>query len=230
MKLEVAVFVVCFLEEDIGTDTCLFQFSVVLNCCRSDIYVNSSDITILMVNAVDRLDALEDILDRIVLRILTCLDRQSLMTHILKCDNFLTDLFLSKLLSRDRLILCMIRAVQASVDAVIREIQRREKHYSVSVVCLLDLFSDLEHLLDAFRIFTGQQHRRLPVGQSRSVLRCLKITRASLLKDRIDQFEIILICFGICQSFLDFFIIDKLVGNQRLRVILIHVLILLSHP
>ena len=108
----------------------------------------------------------------------------------------------------------MIRTVQAAVDAVIREIQRREKHYTVSVVCLLDLFCDLEHFLDAFRIFTGQQNRRLPVGQSRSVLRCLKITRASLLKDRIDQFEIVLICFGISQSFLDFFVIDKLVGDQ----------------
>ena len=164
--------------------------------------------------AVDRVDALEDVLDRVVLRILTGLDRQSLVSHILKRDNFLTDFFLGEFLSRDRLVLRVIRAVQTSVDTVIREIKRREKHDSVTVVCLLDLFCDLEHLLDTFRIFTGQQHRRLSVGQSRTVLSCLKITRASLFKDRVDQFEVVLICFGVCQCFFDFFIIDKLVGDQ----------------
>ena len=58
MKLEVALFMVGFLEEDVGADACLLQFAVILNGGGGDIDVDAADIPVFMVDRVDRLDAL----------------------------------------------------------------------------------------------------------------------------------------------------------------------------
>ena len=111
--------VVCLLEEDVCTDSCLVELSVVLNSGSSDVNVNTSDSAVLVLDRIDGLDALKDIFDRVIYRVLTCFDGKSLVTHILQCDNLVTDLILCELNSRDSLILSVIRAVDASVDAVV---------------------------------------------------------------------------------------------------------------
>ena len=111
--------VVCLLEEDVCSDSCLVELSVVLNCSSSDINVYTSDCAVLVLDRIDRLDALQDIFDRVIYRVLACFDCKSLVTHVLQSDYLVPDLVLCELYSRNSLVLAVIRAVNAPVDAVV---------------------------------------------------------------------------------------------------------------
>ena len=119
MKLLIRFLTVSLLEKNIGSDFCLLELSIILNCCRSNIYIYTTDCSVFVLDAVNGLDTLKDVLDWVVYRVLSCLNRKSLVSHILKCYNLCLDFLLSKLLSGDMLILCMIWAVYTAVYAVI---------------------------------------------------------------------------------------------------------------
>ena len=133
VKLEIALLVVGLLEKNISTDARILELAVVLYCRSRDVYVDTADSTVLVLDAVDGVNALENILDRIVHGVLARLDRETLVSHILKRDNLCLDLLLRELLTRDVLVLHMVRTVDASVYAVVREIEGREHNYSVAV-------------------------------------------------------------------------------------------------
>ena len=122
MELQIAFLMVSLLEEDIGSDPGFLQFSVIFHRGGRYIDIYPSDSPVFMFNAVDGLNTFQHILDRIVYRILSCLQSQSLMSHILKSDNFLADLLLGQLLSGDMFVLSVIRTVHAAVYTVIRQI------------------------------------------------------------------------------------------------------------
>ena len=115
----IAFLVVSFLEKDISTDSGIVKLAVVFNSCSGNVDIYTSDSAVLMLDRVDSLDTFQNVLDRVIYRVFAAFDSKALMTHILKCDNFLADLLLSQLLSGDLLVLQVVGAVNALVNAVV---------------------------------------------------------------------------------------------------------------
>ena len=157
-----------------------------------------------MFDTVNRFDRFQNIFDRIVFRIFSCLDRQSFMSHILQSCHFFYNLFLGQFFPGDMCILFMIRTVYATVDTVIGQIQRCKKHDPVSVKFFFNLCRKFIHFLNLVRHLTGQQHRSLSVCQAFAFL-CFR-------KDLVDQFHVVFICICISQGLSDLFIWDKFLG------------------
>ena len=155
-----------------------------------------------MLNAINGFNALKDILDGIIHRILASLQRQPLMAHILQRNDLPAYLLLRQLFAGNMLIFQVIRTIDASVDTVIRKIERRKHDDPVSVEVFFNLpcqFVDFGGLL---RNFTGQKDGCLPVIQS-------------LFKLRLTDYfvyQLFVIFVGLCigQGFHDFFMADKL--------------------
>ena len=155
MEFMIAVFVVCFLEENVGADAGFFQFFVIFHRGRRDIHVDAADIAVFMVDGIDRLDGFEDVFDRIVDRIFSRFDGQSLVSQILQGDDFPADFLLCQLFSRNRPVDCVIRTVGAAVDAVVGEIERCEHDDAVAVEIFFDLLCQSVDLLIFFFDITG---------------------------------------------------------------------------
>ena len=119
MKLLIALLVICLLEEYVGSDSCLLELSVILHCSGSDIYIYTADSSVFVLDAVDCVDTLENVLNRIVYRVLSCLDCKTLVSHILKGCDLLYYLLLSELLSRNMLIFHVIWTVNTAVHTVV---------------------------------------------------------------------------------------------------------------
>ena len=201
MKDLIRLFVICFLEEDVCSDSCFVKLSVVLYCSSCDVNVYTSDRAVLMLDRVDRLDALQDVFDRIVYRVLTCFDRKSLVTHVLQCDNLSLDLLLCELNSRNGLVLSVIRAVCASVDAVVGKIQGCEKNDSVAVEILLDLLCKCIDLLVLFGDVACEQNGCVTVRKSLALF--------GLLEDCVDDFNVALVLVCILKRFQYLFVVDE---------------------
>ena len=133
MQLLVVLLVVRLLKEDVRADAGLFQPAVILHRRRGDIDVHAADRAVFVLDAVNGLDAFQHVLDRIVHRVLAGLQRETLMSHVLERDDFAADFLLRQLLAANVLVLRVIRAIDAAVDAVIRQIQRREQHDALPV-------------------------------------------------------------------------------------------------
>ena len=80
--------------------------------------------------------------------------------------NFGLYFFLSKFLARDGLVLQVVRTVNASVYAVIGEVQRGEEDDSVAVELLFDFCCQIVDTLLYFRVVAIHQDCSLPVGQA----------------------------------------------------------------
>ena len=119
MQVLIAFLVIGFLEENIGTDACFLQLAVIFYSSSRNIYVYAADSAVFMLNRIDSLDAVQNILNRIVYRILAGLQSQTLMAHILQCDNLFAYLVLRQLFTSDMLISCMVRTIYAVIDAII---------------------------------------------------------------------------------------------------------------
>ena len=201
VKIFIRFFIICLLEQDVRSDPGVFQLLIILDRRGRDVNVDTADRSVFMFDAVDRIDAFQYVFDRVVFRIFSRLDGQPFVSHILQSRDFLTDLLLRQLLSADMLVLSMIRAVFASIDAVIRKIQRREQHDPVAIKFFFDFLRQSENfLMDAF-ILTFQKQRRFPVGKTFAVLRPLQ--------DLSHILDIIFMFLCIAQSFLDFFVADE---------------------
>ena len=156
MELLIGILVISLLEQDVGADASLVEFAVVFHRGGGDVDVDTADGAILVFDRVDRMDGVEDILDRVVDRVFTGFDGQALMAHILQGDDFVADLFLRKLYARDGFVDPVIGAVDAAVYAVVGQIKRGEQHDAVAVELLFDVLGKLEDLLIFFGDLTGQ--------------------------------------------------------------------------
>ena len=221
MEMFVALLVVGLLEEDIGADPGLLELPVILHRRRRDIDIDSSDVAVLVMDAVDRFDTVQNVVDRVVHRIFAGFDRQPFVAHILQRDHFRADFFLRQFLARDGLVLEVVGTVQAAVDAVVRQIQRGEQHDTVPVIRLLDLPGDLEHFLNTLRILACEKHRSLAVGECGPMLRGRQIARPRLLQDRVDQFKIVLVGLRVGEGLLNLGIVDELVRDQGFGVVFV---------
>ena len=203
MELQIALFVVGLLEEDVGADAGFLQQAVIVNGRCRDVDVDAADGSVLMFDAVDRFDGFQIIIHCISDRIFAGFKGEALVSHILQGDDFPTDVFLRELLPRDVFILRVVRAVGAPVDAVVGQVERREHDDPVAVEVFFDLFRQLTDLLILFLDGTGQQDGSLPVGESFALLR--------LLDDGIDQFDIFFVFVCVGERLKDLFVIDKIV-------------------
>ena len=222
MQLQIALLVIGFLEQDVGADARLFQLAVVLHRGGRDVDVDPTDIPVFMVDGVDGLDAVEDVFDGIVHRVLARFDGQALVAHVLQGDHLGADLLLGQLLPGDVLVFQMVGTVEAAVDAVIGEIQRRENHDAVAVVGHLDFFRDLVHPLDLLRHLAGQQNRRLPVGQAGAYIARRALFRTGFFQNLVDERDVVLVRLRVGQGFFNLLIVDKFFRFQGLGIILCH--------
>ena len=168
-----------------------------------------------MVNAVDRLDALQNVLNGVVHRVLACFDCQPLVPHVLQRYYFRAYLVLRELLARNRLVLRVIRTVQAPVDAVVREVQRRKQHYPVSVEGLLDLLSYSIDARNNLRVLAGQEHRRFTVSQPRACAPLLVELWAGLVQKLVDECLIVLVGLSVYQRVQYLLMVDEIVSMRR---------------
>ena len=75
-----------------------------------------------MLDGVNGVDALENVLNRVVDRVFAGFNSQTLMSHILQGSHFADNIFLGQFFACDMFILVMIRTVHAAIDAIIGEI------------------------------------------------------------------------------------------------------------
>ena len=68
-----------FLEEDVSTDPCITELSIILHRRCGDIHIHPADSAILMFNPINRIDAFQYIFNGIVFGILAGFNGQTLM-------------------------------------------------------------------------------------------------------------------------------------------------------
>ena len=74
MELEIALLVVGLLEEDVGADAGLLELAVVFDGGGGDVDVDPADGAVFVLDGVDGLNTFEDVLNRVVDRVLARLD------------------------------------------------------------------------------------------------------------------------------------------------------------
>ncbi len=74
MKLLIALLVVRFLEQDVGTDLGLLQHAVLVHRGGGDVHVHAADGTVFVLDGVDGLHAFQDVLDGVALGVFAGLD------------------------------------------------------------------------------------------------------------------------------------------------------------
>ena len=163
-----------------------------------------------MLDRVNGVDALENVLNRVVDRVLTSLNGKTLVTHILQRDNLAGNLFLRQLFAGDMAVFRVIRTVNTAVYAVIRQIQRRKHNNTVAVERQLDLLGQLIHLLEFFGNIAGQQHGGFAMRQTGTVYAGGGLLRTGLFQNAVDQLDVALVLLGVFQRFKDFLMVDKL--------------------
>ena len=119
VQLLVTLFVVGLLEQDIRSDARFFEFSVIFNGRRRNVDVYAANVAVPVMNGIYGFDAFENIFDRVVHGVFARLYRKAFMPHILKRDDLFFYLLLRQFDAGDSLVFCVVRAVNAPVDAVI---------------------------------------------------------------------------------------------------------------
>ena len=211
VQVLVALLVVGLLEQDVGANARLLQLAVVLHGGGGNVHVHPADSPVFVLDGVDGVDAVQHILDGAVDRVLAGLDGQALVAHVLQGNDLFLHLFLGQLFPGNVLVLHVIGTVQAAVDAVVREVQRREDDNAVAVKILLDLLGQGVQLLDLLGDVAGQQHRGLPVGQA--------LALPGLVQNLVNERHVVFIGVGILQGVQDLLVVDKFLCFQRLGVV-----------
>ena len=211
MQVFVRLFIIGLLEEDIRPDTRLLEAAVVFDRRGGDVDVHAADRAVFVLDAVDRFDALEHIFNRAVDRILARLEREALVAHVLQRDDLPHDVLLGELLAGDVLVVVVVGAVTALVDAVVGEVEGGEHDDAVAVVLLLDLHRERVDFFDVGGVLALEQHRRLAVGEP--------LQRRGLLQNLIDEGEVRPVLFGVRERFPDLSVVNKFGCDLRLRIV-----------
>ena len=125
------------------------------------------------------------------------------MTHVLKGDHLPADLLLGQLLSGNVFVLRVVGTVNAAVDTVIGQIQRREHHDSVAVEILLDLLGQGVYFLVFLLQIAVQQNDGFLVGQP--------LPQPGFGQNLVDQRRVMLVGLPVGQCLQDFTVVDKVV-------------------
>ena len=180
------------LEEDVGAYLGLLEHAVLIDRGRRDVHVDASDGAISVLDGVDRLHALEYVLDGAHDGILPRFDGEALVTHVLQGDDLLANLVLGELAASYVTVLGVVGAIQASVDAVVREIERGKEHDAVAVVGKLDLTGEsLDPLIDLWDV-TGKEHGRIAMREHAAVVARGVEVGLCLVKDLVNEPQVML--------------------------------------
>lgn len=153
------------LEEDEGPDLRGLQPPVFLNGGRRDVDVDAAyRVAAAVLIGVDAFHALNDVIERDIYGVLSGLHRDTLVAEGEDRVGLLIDLLHRQLLAAHRVITGVEAAVNAAVDTVVSDIERREEHDAPAVDALLDLLRKRVKLMFELRVVDLQQHRRLTVG------------------------------------------------------------------
>ena len=203
VELEITLFVVGLLEEDVGADACLLEKPVVVHGGGGNIDVDPADGAVFMFDAVDGVDAVQVVVHGVVDRVLPRFQGQALVAHVLEGDDLSFDLLLGELLSGNMFVLAVVRTVGAAVDAVVGQIQRGEHDNAVAVEVFLDLLCQPVDFLVLLLNVAVQKNGGLSVGETFSLF--------CLLDDLCDQGFIVLVLLRKGKRLQDFLVIDKVV-------------------
>ena len=119
MEFKIAFLIIRFLKENVCADSRILELSVIFDCRGRNIHVHPAYIAVFMVNGVNRINALNNVLYRVINGILARLKRKALMAHVLKGNYFVPNLLLGEFFPCDVLVLQVVRTVNAAVDAII---------------------------------------------------------------------------------------------------------------
>ena len=211
VQLLIALLVVRLLEENIGADAGLFQHPVLLHRGGGNVDVDAADIAVFVVDGIDGFDALENVFNGVVFRVLTGFDGQPLVAHVLQGDDLPGHLLLGQLLTADVLVFGVVGAVDTAVDAVVGQVQGGKQHNAVAVEFQLDLLGQIVHPLEPRLILTGQQNRGFPVAQA--------LTLGRLVENGVHQVQIVLVGVGIDQGVENFLVVDEFRGFQGMGIV-----------
>ena len=92
----------------------------------------------------------------------------------------------------------MIRTVDTAIDTVVGQIKGRKDDDSIPVIGQLDFLRQRINFIQYLRVFTGKEHRRLPVRESTTYGGTSIPAGLRFLKNLSDQFLVILVllCIG----------------------------------
>ena len=219
MQFQVALFVVGLLEQDVGADAGFLQLAVILHRGGGDVHVDAADVAIFIVNGVDRMDALQDIFNGIVHRVLPGFDGQALVPHILECHDFRTDFLLGELFPGDVFVDPVIGTVDAAVDTVVGQVEGGEEDNAVAIEGVLDLRRQLVHLLYLFRNVASQQDRGFPMGQAGAEGAVVGLLRTSLFQQLVNERHIVLVLFCVADGVQNFLVVDEFFCFERFGIV-----------
>ena len=72
-----------FLEQNVRANFCFFKHAIFIYGSSGNIYINTPDSTIFVLDGIDGMHAFQDVFDRVMLGVFACLYCKALVTHIL---------------------------------------------------------------------------------------------------------------------------------------------------
>ena len=136
---------------------------------------------------------------------------QALVTHALQRNDLLADFVLGEALARNGVVLAMVWAIDAAVDAVVRQVQRREEHDAVAVEAALKVAGEFHITLGEVGKLTLEQYGGLAVGEA--------LAGGSLVDDVLNQAAVGAVALCIVERFENLGIVDKFLGMSRFRIV-----------
>ena len=119
VQLFVTLLVVGFLKQNVRADASILEHCVFFHRGRRYVHIYPADGPVLVLDAVNGLDALKYILNGVHGGVFARLKRKTLVPHILQGNDLAGYFFLTEFFAGDVFILRMIRAIHATVDAVV---------------------------------------------------------------------------------------------------------------
>ena len=211
VELFVALLVVGLLEQDVGADARILEHPVFFHGGGRDVHVDAADGPVLVADAVDGADAVEDVADGVHGGVLARFQGQTLMAHVLQGDDLAGHFLLGQLFADDVLVAGVVGAVDAAVDAVIGQVQRREHDDAVAVELVLDAVGQPVQGLYPVRQLTGQQDGGFPVAQA--------FAERGFGKDAVDEPGIAGVFRRPGKGLLHLFVIYEFFGMQGMGII-----------
>ena len=119
MQFQVLLPVVGFLEEDICADSRSLEFTVTLYVRCGNVHVHAADGIAALVHGVNGFDGLQDILQGVIHGIFPGFYGKPLVAGADKSPDLCRNLILGEFTAGNRLVLIVVGAVYAAVNAVV---------------------------------------------------------------------------------------------------------------